>query len=55
MPKVVAALTTLYFQRRDQRRAAKDEIRTPGDITDYDGYESKKSIDTKARAEERVP
>ena len=44
----------LYFQRRDQRRAAKSEIRNPGDITDYDGHESTKSIDTKKRTEEGV-
>lgn len=54
MLKVVAAFSMLYFQRRDQRRAAKSEIRNPGDITDYDGHESTKSIDTKKRTEEGV-
>jgi len=52
---IIAALTTLSFQRCDQRRVVMSEIRTPGDVTD--GHESKKSIDTKRRAdsEERVP
>lgn len=54
MLTVVAAFSTLYFQRRDQRRAAKTEIRTPGDITDYEGHESTKSIDTKKRTEKGV-
>jgi len=50
MLKVIAALTTLSFQRRDQRRAVMSEIRTPGDITD--GHdERKKSIDTKRQAD----
>ena len=53
--KVVAAFITLYFQRRDQQRAVMSEIRTPGDVMDYDGHESKKGVDTKGRAEERVP
>ncbi|KAH9014762.1 MFS general substrate transporter [Lactarius pseudohatsudake] len=51
---IIAALTTLSFQRRDQRRAAISETRTPGDVTD-DGHESIKSIGTKRRAEEGVP
>jgi len=55
MLKVIAALTTLSFQRRDQRGAAMSEIRTPGGVTDNDGHESIKSIDTKRRAEEGVP
>ncbi|KAI9441913.1 MFS general substrate transporter [Lactarius indigo] len=51
---IIAALTTLSFQRRDQRRAATSEIRTPSGVTD-DGHENIKSIDTKRRAEEGVP
>lgn len=47
---IIAALITLSFQRRDQRRAAISETRTPGDVTD-DGHES---IGTKRRAEEGV-
>ena len=54
--KVIAALITLSFQRRDQRRAARSEIRTPSDIRD-DGHvgESIKSIDTEKRTEKGVP
>jgi len=50
---IIAALTTLSFQRRDQRRAA---MRTPRDIRD-DGHasESIKSIDMEKRVEKGAP
>jgi hypothetical protein len=51
MFKVIAAFTTLSFQRRDQRRAAMSEIRTPSD----DGHESIKSVNTERRVEEGFP
>lgn len=51
---IIAALITLYFQRRDERRAAKGEIRTPGDVRDV-GQGSTKSIDKEMQAEKEVP
>ena len=46
MLTVIAALTTLFFQRRDQRRAETSEISTLGDVTDHDGYGSIQRIDS---------
>lgn len=54
MLKVIAALTTLSFQRRDQRRRTMSEIITPGVITDDYDRGSIKSVDTKRRVEEEV-
>ena len=52
MLKVIAALITLAFQRRDERRAAMSEIRTSSDIKDAGHVgESIKSVDTEKRAE----
>ena len=46
MLTVIAALTTLFFQRRDQRRAETSETSTLGDVTDHDGYGSIQRIDS---------
>jgi len=49
---VVLALATLYFQRRDQRRAALREVITPADVTGDD--KSAETIDLKKQAETEV-
>ena len=53
MLKVIAALTTLYLQRRDERRAAKGEIRTPGDVRDV-SQESTRNIDKEMQEKKEV-
>ena len=54
--KVVAALITLSFQRRDQRRAAMSESRTPSDIRGSDhANESIKNIEMEKQAEKVDP
>jgi hypothetical protein len=52
--KVIAALITLFLQRRDERRAAKSEIRTPGDARDV-SQGSTKSVDKEMQEEKEVP
>ena len=54
MLKVITALITLYLQRRDERRAAKDEIRTPGDVRDV-SQGCTKSIEKEMQAEKEAP
>lgn len=51
---IIAAFITLFLQRRDERRAAKGEIRTPGDVRDV-SQGSTKSIDKEMRVEKEVP
>jgi hypothetical protein len=50
---VVMALTTLYFQRRDQRRAAFREVKTLADVIG-DDHKDAESIDFKKRAKELI-
>jgi hypothetical protein len=47
------ALTTLYFQRRDQRRAALREVRAPADVTG-DNHKSAETINLKEQAEAEI-
>ena len=54
MIKVIAALITLYLQRRDERRVAKGEIRTPGDVRDV-SQGSTKSIGKEIQVEKEAP
>ena len=54
MLKVIAALITLFLQRRDERRVAEGEVRTPGDIRDL-SQGSSKSIDKAMQAKKEVP
>ena len=43
------ALTTLYFQRRDQRRAALREVNTTADVV-RDTHKNSESIEFKKQA-----
>jgi hypothetical protein len=54
MLKVIAAFITLFLQRRDEKRAANGEIRTPGDVRDV-SQEGTKSIDKEMREKKEVP
>ena len=54
MIKVIAAFITLYLQRRDERHAAKGEIRTPGDVRDVN-QGSTESMEKEIQAEKEAP
>ena len=47
------ALTTLYFQRRDQRRATLREVRAHPDIAE-DNHKSAETINLKEQAEAEI-
>jgi hypothetical protein len=46
-------LTTLYFQRRDQRRAELREVKLPADVTG-EKDKSAETIDLKKQAETEI-
>jgi hypothetical protein len=50
---VVMALTTLYFQRRDQRRAALCEVKASDDVTE-DSHKGAETIDSEKQAQNEI-
>lgn len=54
MPRtVVMALTTLYLQRRDQRRVALCEVKASVDVTE-DSHQGAETIDSEKHAQTEI-